>query len=244
MREERNKGRWRKRNSEKSSLQSVKGQQPTLWLHLASSLSVWVCVCEFVCVCLQEWKSASVRLDPVYVFVYVSARLWMCVFVHVHACLSVFDCKCMQSCIQSQCECVCVCVHVWREHGPLALQCVSLPDLYTYSETSQWGHICGSDDTWNTRSCLVSGWKTSTWLFELCLEICLVNWCADLRTTGIHQPFKQDLFVSLFLRNQSCICTQTNQFGLFLIFRMTSSNWITKTESISIVQTWQHQEEA
>lgn len=239
MREERNKGRWRRRNSEKSSLQSVKGQQPTLWLHLASSLSVR----EFVCVCLQEWKSASVRPDPVYVFVYVSARLWMCVFVHVHACLSVFDCKCMQSYIQSQCECVCV--HVWREHGPLALQCVSLPDLYTYSETSQWGHICGSDDTWNTRSCLVSGWKTSTWLFELCcLEICLVNWCADLRTTGIHQPFKQDLFVSLFLRNQSCICTQTNQFGLFLIFRMTSSNWITETESISIVQTWQHQEEA
>lgn len=140
MREERNKGQWRRRNSEKSSLQSVKGQQPTLWLHLASLLSV--CVCASLCVCLQEWKSASVRPDPVYAFVYVSARLWMCVFVHVHACLSVFDCKCMQLCIQSQCECVRV--HAWREHGPLALQCVSLPDLYTYSETSQWGH-CGSD---------------------------------------------------------------------------------------------------
>lgn len=142
MREERNKGRWRRRNSEKSSFQSVKGQQPTLWFHLASSLSV--CVRASVCVCLREWKSASVRPDPVYVFVYVSARLWMCVFVHVHACLSVFDCKCMQACIQSQGECVCV--HAWGEHESVhrpfgATVCVIAWPVYIHWNKSMGTHL-------------------------------------------------------------------------------------------------------
>lgn len=175
MREERNKGRWRRRNSEKSSLQSVKGQQPTLWFHLASSLSV--CVCARVCVCVFErveecqretWPRICVcvcKCKAVNVCFCACTCLFVCVWLQVHASVHTVSVW------------VCVCdVNMKASTGPLALQCVSLPDLYTYSETSQWGHICGSDDTWNTRSCLVSGWKTSTWLFELCcLEICLVK---------------------------------------------------------------------
>lgn len=60
----RNKGGWwRRTNGEKLSLQSVKGQRPTLWVHLASllSLSVCLCMCGFirvcVCVCVEQHRS-------------------------------------------------------------------------------------------------------------------------------------------------------------------------------------------
>lgn len=79
VRDERKKGGWRRRNSEKSSLQSVKGQQPTLWFHLASALSTYVCVFQRV----EERQSD--KWPCICVFVYVSTRLHMCVFEYTPA---------------------------------------------------------------------------------------------------------------------------------------------------------------
>lgn len=90
MRKERKKGRWRRRNSEKSSLQSVKGQQPTLWFHLASSLSMCVCVCVWA-----SGRAPEQEMTPVYVFVYISAGLHMwalCEYMPARLCLLASSC--------------------------------------------------------------------------------------------------------------------------------------------------------
>lgn len=150
-------------------IKSPECERPTAHAVIPSGLLAQrVCVC--VRACLSEWKSARARNDPVYVFVYVSARLHMRVFVWVRACSSVFARKFMHACLQSVCVCLCVRRDVRCEdesvHSPSPLQRVSLPDLYTGTEISQWGHIC---DTWgckDTRRYLVSGWKTG--IFELC----------------------------------------------------------------------------
>jgi len=142
-RKKRKKGRWRRRNSEKSSLQRVKGQQPTLWFHLASSPSM--------CVCFSEGKRARARNDPVYVFVYV--RVFLCEYMPASLCLLASSRLHGYSVCVYVCERVCVWVsdvNIQCEDGsvhcPSALQCVSLPDL-NKAEISQWGHICDTDGT-------------------------------------------------------------------------------------------------
>lgn len=123
-----------------NSLQSVKGQQPTLWFHLASSLSV--CVCAFACgYVLYEWKSARAKNWPLYGFVYVNARLHTCVFV----------CSCQIICVYLQVHtcmskgarmCVCACARTSPRHS------VSLPDIQPYRDwkkstgTHLWHWLC------------------------------------------------------------------------------------------------------
>lgn len=79
-------GKWEEEREEKEpvkekkqrEIKSPECERPTAHAVIPSGLLAQrVCVC----VCLSEWKSARARNDPVYVFVYVSARLHMCVFV-------------------------------------------------------------------------------------------------------------------------------------------------------------------
>lgn len=141
MREERNKGRWRRRNSEKSSLQSVKGQQPTLWLHLASSLSV--CVCVRVCVCVfarveecqrETWPRICVcvcKCKAVNVCFCACTCLFVCVWLQVHAIVHTV----------SVWVCVCVCARVTWTWPFGATVCVIAWPVYIQWNKSMGTHL-------------------------------------------------------------------------------------------------------
>ena len=115
-------GKRRKRVSEGEETVSVKGQQPTLRLHLASRSA---------CVCFSQWKSARATNDPIFVFVYLSAWLRLCIFVRIHSYLSVLGYKVLCAC--SLCVSVCVLCEDGGGHSPDA--------VYTGTELRRLGHI-------------------------------------------------------------------------------------------------------